>query len=97
MRTHWIQFSSENTRNIENVFIGSMLGMRRAPRQVFQSTRPFIRIKIACVSVDPQTHVEIPEMTFENKLDKNKKNDLLAASGKPSTLLPLVGLAQLPP
>ena len=50
-----------------------MLEMRRAPRQVFQSTRPFVRIKIVHVSIDPQTRIEIPEMDFENELDKDSK------------------------
>ena len=52
----------------------SMLEMRRAPRQVFQSTRPFVRIKIIHVSIDPQTPIEIPEKDFENEARKHPKN-----------------------
>ena len=63
----------ENIDNLKNMVISSMLEMRRAPRQAFQSTRPFVRIKIIHVSIDLQTRVEIPERNFENELDKDPK------------------------
>ena len=66
-------FSLENIRNLEIFVIGSMLGMRCAPRQAFQSTRPFVRIKIIHVSIDLQTRVEIPERDFENELANDTK------------------------
>ena len=65
-------FLLEVIRNLENVVICSMLEMRRAPRQVFQSTRPFGRIKIIHVSIDPQALVEILEKDFENDVDKDQ-------------------------
>ena len=66
-------FLWENIRDLGGVVIGSMLGTRRSPRQVFQSTRPFVRIKIIHVSVGLQTRVEIPERNVENELDKDPK------------------------
>ena len=48
--------------------ICSMLEMRRAPRQAFQSTRPFVGIKIIHVSNDPQTLTTILRRDFENEL-----------------------------
>ena len=63
----------KNTGNLENVVIGSMLGTRRSLRQVFQSTRPFVRIKIIHVSNDSQTLTTISHRDFENELDKDSK------------------------
>ena len=63
-----LDFHLKNIGNLENVGIGSILGMRRAPRQVFQSTRPFVRIKIIHVSIDEQTLTTISQKDFENEL-----------------------------
>ena len=48
-RNTW--FSFENIRNHKNCVISSMLGTRHSPRQAFQSTRPFVRIKIIYIYI----------------------------------------------
>ena len=50
------------------MIIGFMLEMRHALRQVFQSTRPFVRINIIHVSIDPQNLTKISQRDFENEL-----------------------------
>ena len=66
-------FVLEIIGHLEILIIGSMLETRRSPRQVFQSTRPFVRIKIIHVFITPQTLTTILQRDLANELDKDPK------------------------